>query len=102
MLQKRSCNILEKELITSNLVQSDDPSYKFPPIREFSTTRLCLRPESFLTTLKNDVNLYKNISKDLIYQKYAETYIFFEQLSHRDEVRAAREKVTAVQVFQIA
>lgn len=67
--------------------------------RFFSTSRKTPRPDSLLATLKNDATVFKNASKEIFYQKYLEAYEFYDQFSRRDEVRLAREKVSAIEVI---
>lgn len=66
--------------------------------RSFSLSPPFLQKESLITILRNDVNAYKNVSKDLIHKKYSDAYSFYEQFSHMDEVREAHDKVIAIQV----
>lgn len=67
--------------------------------RLLSSSRPRQRPtDSFLTTLKNDFNLFKSVSKDVVHQKCSDAYVLYEQFSRRNEVREAREKVSKIRV----
>lgn len=109
VLQRRSFNLIGLRWKTrvnvsiSTQGQSDDSLKSLPAVvnvRVLSSSPTFWRPaDSLMATIKNDVNLFKSVSKDIMHQKYTEAYIFYEQFSRRNEVREAREKVLAVQVI---
>lgn len=66
--------------------------------RKFATSRSLFLNENTLSSLRNDVLLYKSVSSDMLKQKWTDAYSFYEQFSHMDEVREAHNKVISIQV----
>lgn len=106
MLQRRSFILIGLETVKPAIIfapQSDDLTKMLRAgawnTRLLSSSRPRQRPtDSFLTTLKNDFNLFKSVSKDVVHQKCSDAYVLYEQFSRRNEVREAREKVSKIRV----
>lgn len=73
------------------------------PKKELTTTDKQKHPADLqLNTLLHDVHMYRNVSKDLIKEKWHEAYSFYAQFTHMDEIRVAQDKVLAIQVRLLA